>query len=95
MNCFQIFAMATTSIGCSVPGCTFQTPRLPERFYPNMVDQLKVKQQHNCINGEMVDDLVGAGWVDGWLGERIDLLRILSTPQIFFLTLMGLVSGSV
>ena len=45
-------------------------------------------------NGEMVDDLVGAGWVDGWLGERIDLLRIFSTPQIFF-TLMGLVGGSV
>ena len=34
--------MATTSIECSVPGCSFRTPRLPERFYPKMVDQLKV-----------------------------------------------------
>ena len=45
LHCFQIFAMATstTSIECSVPGCSFRTPRLPERFYPNMVDQLKVQ----------------------------------------------------
>ena len=35
--------MASTSIECSVPGCSFRTPHLPERFYPNMVDQLKVQ----------------------------------------------------
>ena len=39
---FQIFTMATISIGCSVPGCNFNTPEVAKHFYPNMVDQLKV-----------------------------------------------------
>ena len=34
--------MATISIGCSVPGCNFNTPEVAKHFYPNMVDQLKV-----------------------------------------------------
>ena len=90
MNCFQIFAMATTSIGCSVPGCTFQTPRLPERFYPNMVDQLKVKQQHECITAKwlMIWSVLD-GWMDGsvvgCLDGWIDLFRIF--PHLNFFSL--------
>ena len=62
LHCFQIFAMATTSIECSVPGCSFRTPRLPERFYPNMVDQLKVQFVDIVCNigiVEIIIDIVG------------------------------------
>ena len=62
LHCFQIFAMATTSIECSVPGCSFRTPRLPERFYPKMVDQLKVQFVDIVCNigiVEIIIDIVG------------------------------------
>ena len=65
LHCFQIFAMATTSIECSVPGCSFRTPRLPERFYPNMVDQLKVQFVDIVCNIGIVEIMIAiVGIVD-------------------------------